>query len=102
MRRTLLLVLAALLSYLLGLVYVRFANSLSNRRAFAANFMMLTTTTGTSSIAARPIFSIISEKPGPDVDVMALDPALAAPTMAAIEASSSSIWTLAECFAKLY
>ena len=37
--------LAALLSYLLGRVYVRYASSLSNRSAFAANFMLLTTTT---------------------------------------------------------
>jgi len=51
-----------------------------------------TTTHGVSIIAARPIFSIISEKPGPEVTVMALTPPQAAPTTAAMEPSSSSIW----------
>ncbi|MDH3217317.1 MAG: DUF4956 domain-containing protein [Candidatus Krumholzibacteria bacterium] len=37
--------LAALLSYLLGLVYARFGTSLSSRRRFGKNFMMLTMTT---------------------------------------------------------
>ncbi len=37
--------LAALLSYLLGLIYVRYGSSLSNRKLFANNFMVLTLTT---------------------------------------------------------
>ena len=37
--------LAALLGLLLGEAYVRFGHSLSNRRAFARNFLMLTVTT---------------------------------------------------------
>jgi uncharacterized membrane protein YhiD involved in acid resistance len=36
---------AGLLSFLLGLAYVRFGHSLSNRKAFARNFLMLTLTT---------------------------------------------------------
>ena len=39
------LVLAALLSYILGLVYVRYGTSLSNRRSLAGNFLLLTVTT---------------------------------------------------------
>ena len=39
------LFLAALLAYLLSGLYVRYGNSLSNRRLFARNFMMLTMTT---------------------------------------------------------
>ena len=39
------LLLAGILSYVLGRVYVRFGTSLSNRRAFAGNFMMITMTT---------------------------------------------------------
>ncbi len=39
------LALAALLGLLLGEAYVRFGHSLSNRRAFARNFLMLTVTT---------------------------------------------------------
>ena len=39
------LVLAAVLAFLLGRVYVRFGNSLSNRKAFSKNFMLLTMTT---------------------------------------------------------
>lgn len=39
------LVLTALLSYLLGRLYVTFGNSPSNRRSFARNFVMLGTTT---------------------------------------------------------
>jgi len=35
----------ALLSYLLGKVYVKYGNSLSNRKAFAKNFLVLATTT---------------------------------------------------------
>jgi uncharacterized membrane protein YhiD involved in acid resistance len=36
---------AAVLGYLLGQAYVRFGHSLSNRRAFARNFLLLTVTT---------------------------------------------------------
>lgn len=39
------LILAALLAIAIGQVYVRFGRSLSNRRAFAANFVALTMTT---------------------------------------------------------
>ena len=35
----------ALLSYILGNVYVKYGNSLSNRKAFAKNFLVLATTT---------------------------------------------------------
>jgi hypothetical protein len=49
-------------------------------------------TTGTSVIAAYPICSCISEKPGPDVAVMALRPPTDAPIQAARLAISSSIW----------
>ena len=51
----------------------------------------LTITQGTSPMIARPMFSCISEKPGPLVAVNALAPASDAPTTAAIEAISSSI-----------
>ena len=37
--------LAALLAFILGLAYVRFGHTLSNRRAFARNFLLLTLTT---------------------------------------------------------
>ena len=43
--------------------------------------------------APSPIFSIISEKPGPDVIVIAFLPDHEAPSTAAMEPSSSSIWT---------
>ncbi len=39
------LVLAAICSYILGLVYVHWGASLSNRRKFAANFMLMSITT---------------------------------------------------------
>jgi hypothetical protein len=52
----------------------------------------LTTTQGVSVIAANPMFSIMSEKPGPLVAVIAREPAHDAPMMDAIEAISSSIW----------
>lgn len=39
------LLLAAILSYFLSRLYVRYGNSLSNRRMFARNFVMLTMTT---------------------------------------------------------
>ncbi|RLD65617.1 MAG: DUF4956 domain-containing protein [Bacteroidetes bacterium] len=39
------LVVAALLSYILSLLYVRYGNTLSNRNIFAKNFVMMTMTT---------------------------------------------------------
>lgn len=39
------LVLAAVLSFLLGQAYIRFGHALSNRRLFARNFLLLTLTT---------------------------------------------------------
>ncbi|MFC2175240.1 DUF4956 domain-containing protein [archaeon] len=39
------LVLAAALSYVLGVVYIKYGTSLSNRRKFANNFVLLATTT---------------------------------------------------------
>jgi uncharacterized membrane protein YhiD involved in acid resistance len=39
------LLLAALLGYILSLIYVRFGESLSNRRMFGKNFVLLTATT---------------------------------------------------------
>jgi uncharacterized membrane protein YhiD involved in acid resistance len=39
------LILAAILSLILSFVYARYGNSLSNRRAFARNFMLVTMTT---------------------------------------------------------
>ena len=39
------LALAVLLSYILSLVYIHWGSSLSNRRRFAANFMLITVTT---------------------------------------------------------
>jgi len=48
-------------------------------------------THGTSAIAAKPMFSCMSEKPGPLVAVITLAPASDAPTIAAMEAISSSI-----------
>jgi len=39
------LILTALLAYLLGLLYNQFGNSLSNRRSFGKNFIMLAVTT---------------------------------------------------------
>lgn len=39
------LIVAAFLAYLLGKMYVRYGRSMSNRKAFAANFIMLTVTT---------------------------------------------------------
>jgi len=39
------LILTAILSFILSQVYVRFGNSLSNRKAFAKNFVILATTT---------------------------------------------------------
>ena len=43
-------------------------------------------------MAASPMFSIIREKPGPLVTVIDFVPVQAAPTTAAMLASSSSIW----------
>ena len=42
-------------------------------------------------MAASPMFSIIREKPGPEVTVMTFCPPQAAPISAATEAISSSI-----------
>jgi len=39
------LLLAAVLSFVLGQIYVRYGNSLSNRKVFARNFLLITTTT---------------------------------------------------------
>ena len=39
------LILAAVLAFILSLVYERYGNSLSNRRAFARNFVLMTMTT---------------------------------------------------------
>jgi hypothetical protein len=39
------LVLAAVLAFLVGQAYIRFGHALSNRRAFAGNFLLLTLTT---------------------------------------------------------
>ncbi len=39
------LLLAALLGYLLGIVYIRYGRALSNRRSFSANFIVLAMTT---------------------------------------------------------
>lgn len=39
------LVICAILSFLLGKIYVRFGNSLSNKKAFSRNFMLLALTT---------------------------------------------------------
>ena len=39
------LFICALLSYILGRVYIKYGNSLSNRKAFAKNFLVLATTT---------------------------------------------------------
>lgn len=39
------ILLAAVLAFILGLVYTRFASSLSNRRNFSANFVLIATTT---------------------------------------------------------
>ncbi len=51
-----------------------------------------TTTQGTSAMEARPSISVMSDRPGPDVDVMDFTPANDAPTTAPIAASSSSVW----------
>lgn len=39
------LILAAILSFILGFLYVKYGKSLSNRKRFASNFMLLTMTT---------------------------------------------------------
>jgi hypothetical protein len=52
----------------------------------------LTNTQGVSVISAKPRCSIISEKPGPEVTVIARLPPQTAPAIAIDEASSSSIW----------
>ena len=48
---------------------------------------------GTSIITPSPRFSIIREKPGPDVTDIDFAPPHAPPRIAAIDASSSSICT---------
>jgi hypothetical protein len=53
---------------------------------------IFTTTQGVSVIAANPIFSIIREKPGPLVAVIARAPVHEAPMIDAMLAISSSIW----------
>ena len=53
---------------------------------------ILTITQGVSVIAAYPMFSIISENPGPLVAVMARAPVQDAPITDAIPPISSSIW----------
>ena len=39
------LVMAALLAYILGKIYIKYGTSLSNRKKFAGNFVLITTTT---------------------------------------------------------
>ena len=51
-----------------------------------------TSTQGVSSMAARPMFSIMRLNPGPEVEVMDFCPPHAAPMRAFMEAISSSIW----------
>src|SRR5947209_7041259 len=55
----------------------------------------LISTAGTSANEARPMNSVISEMPGPDVEVKARAPFQAAPITMPIEASSSSACTMA-------
>src|ERR1043165_2160604 len=55
----------------------------------------LTITAGTSANDARPMNSVISEMPGPEVAVKARAPFQAAPITMPIEASSSSACTIA-------
>ena len=52
----------------------------------------LTMTQGTSAMQAKPMFSCLSEKPGPEVAVIDLRPASEAPITAPMAAISSSIW----------
>lgn len=47
------LVLAAIIAFVLSLVYIHWGSSLSNRRAFAANFMLLTMTTTSIILVVR-------------------------------------------------
>ncbi len=51
-------------------------------------------TTGTSAIDARPSISAISERPGPEVDVIDFTPAKEPPMMAPRADSSSSVWMI--------
>ena len=51
-----------------------------------------TTTSGSSVAIARPSISVLSAKPGPEVDVTPSAPAYAAPIAAPIAAISSSAW----------
>src|SRR6476661_8338166 len=52
-------------------------------------------TAGTSAKYDRPMNSVISEMPGPDVEVKARAPFQPAPITMPIEASSSSAWMMA-------
>ena len=47
------LVLAAFVALIIGLLYIHWGSSLSNRRAFAANFMLLTVTTTSIILVVR-------------------------------------------------
>src|ERR1700755_2758671 len=58
----------------------------------------LTSTAGTSAKEASPMTSVISEMPGPEVEVKARAPFQDAPITMPIEASSSSAWTIANLF----
>src|ERR1700742_1207391 len=59
----------------------------------------LTITAGTSANEARPMNSVISEMPGPEVEVKARAPFQPAPITMPMEANSSSAWTMAKrCF----
>ena len=51
-----------------------------------------TTTSGISAMYAKPRFSCLSEKPGPEVAVRDFLPAMEPPIAAAMPAISSSIW----------
>ena len=50
------------------------------------------TTSGSSTMTARPIASVLSAMPGPDEAVIASAPPYAAPMDAPIAAISSSAW----------
>ncbi len=53
---------------------------------------MSTMTSGSSTITARPIASLLSAMPGPEVEVTASAPPNAAPIAAQMAAISSSAW----------
>jgi hypothetical protein len=54
----------------------------------------LSTTSGSSAITARPIASLFSAMPGPEVDVTPRQPAYEPPIAAATAAISSSAWNV--------